>query len=317
MSNSKNHGFTTSLPFFEHNKFNYHLTYIPLSNSKSLGIHKASPQTHFPVVTPPPSKPNDTDEKLPTEAWEAFYPAGSISPSAPLPGGFSFYLSGPPSFSKALQDFPNATHVQFSYRLLLQPDWEWRKGGKLPGIFGGEGDLAYRCTGGRTRDRCQCFDIRPMWRENGIGELYVYLPPIAPNPSLLLSVPPRSISNPQNYGTSIGRGAFHFTPGTWTLLTLRIKLNDLPPSSSSSSSSPSFFDPSTCPPTSTPSNGEIHLSINTTPVISCTGLTLRLSPNSKIKGMHMQTFFGGHTPDWASPKDQRAWFADVTGVVLG
>jgi hypothetical protein len=49
--------------------------------------------------------------------------------------------------------------------------------------------------------------------------------------------------------------------------------------------------------------------------------------------MHFQTFFGGmllimqtvsslinllagHGEDWASPKDQRAWFADITGVIV-
>ena len=54
-----------------------------------------------------------------------------------------------------------------------------------------------------------------------------------------------------------------------------------------------------------------------------------------MMGMHFQTFFGGafvchsvivnfdldgdglgHTGDWASSKDQRAWFADVTGVIV-
>ena len=25
----------------------------------------------------------------------------------------------------------------------------------------------------------------------------------------------------------------------------------------------------------------------------------------------------GHTEDWASPKDQRAWFADISGAIIG
>jgi hypothetical protein len=51
--------------------------------------------------------------------------------------------------------------------------------------------------------------------------------------------------------------------------------------------------------------------------------------------MHFQTFFGGanlaiakrlllhtdpsvtgHTAEWASPKDQRAWFSDISGVII-
>ena len=36
--------------------------------------------------------------------------------------------------------------------------------GKLPGQFGGVGDLAYGCSGGRQDNRMQCFDLRFMWR---------------------------------------------------------------------------------------------------------------------------------------------------------
>lgn len=26
--------------------------------------------------------------------------------------------------------------------------------------------------------------------------------------------------------------------------------------------------------------------------------------------------FAGHSPEWASPKDQRAWFANISGAIL-
>lgn len=87
-------------------------------------------------------------------------------------------------------------------------------------------------------------------------------------------------------------------------------------------------------------SGEIQLWIDGESVIYATGLTIRQSEGGRIRGMHFQTFFGGqsrsislafcslsvfsftkldfvgHTPDWASPRDQKAWFADVTGVVI-
>ena len=82
-------------------------------------------------------------------------------------------------------------------------------------------------------------------------------------------------------------------------------------------------------------SGEITLYIDGSPVISIDGLSLRTSEEGKMMGMHFQTFFGGafvrrsiiinfdldgdwlgHTGDWASSKDQRAWFADVTGVIV-
>ena len=79
--------------------------------------------------------------------------------------------------------------------------------------------------------------------------------------------------------------------------------------------------------------GQIQLWIDGNSVINVDGLSLRETESGKIKGMHFQTFFGGmflviqtfnaylffttgHGDDWASPKDQRGWFADVTGTVI-
>lgn len=66
----------------------------------------------------------------------------------------------------------------------------------------------------------------PFLRAQGAGELYTYLPVTDENTSQLLKVPPKSFRNP-DYGFSVGRGAFHFAPGEWTVVTERIKLNDV------------------------------------------------------------------------------------------
>ena len=93
------------------------------------------------------------------------------------------------------------------------------------GLDGGVGSLAYACSGGRQDDREQCFDLRMMWRTNGAGELYAYLPLTDQNQKVLLAVPPQSIANP-DFGTSVGRGSFTFTSGQWVTIAERIKLND-------------------------------------------------------------------------------------------
>jgi len=116
-------GFTTtsiSLP---------NLVHVALDD-KELGIHKRNSRTSYPLVVPPLTPP---DPSLPTPelAWEAFYPKGSINPTAPIPGGFGFYLSGPPSFAEGIT---RANEVIFSYRMMLEPGWDWARGGKLPGI---------------------------------------------------------------------------------------------------------------------------------------------------------------------------------------
>lgn len=92
-----------------------------------LGVHKISSGTTHRVVHPPKA---DNGEDIKT-AWEAFYPKGSVNPKGEIPGGFGLYVSGPPSFAERLATASEAT---FGYRMMLQKDWEWVKGGKLPGI---------------------------------------------------------------------------------------------------------------------------------------------------------------------------------------
>ena len=67
-----------------------------------------------------------------------------------------------------------------------------------------------------------------MWRvigqrENGIGELYAYLPLNDANTAALLAVP-HSHRNP-DYGFSVGRGLWTFVPGRWTAVAERVKMN--------------------------------------------------------------------------------------------
>ncbi|KAH8828695.1 hypothetical protein DL96DRAFT_1595385 [Flagelloscypha sp. PMI_526] len=261
----------------------------------SLGVYKVSNKTTHRIVCPPKPAFASDDETLPSpsSAWEAFYPKGSINPSAEIPGGFSFYLAGPSDFAAQLEH--GVDHAMFSYRMMLQDGWDPVKGGKLPGIFGGERELSYRCTGGRQKDRCKCFNIRPMWRAGLAGEMYAYLPLTEHNKSQLEAVPPESREN-GDYGFSVGRNAFNFRDaiGRWISVAFRVKLNQVGQT-----------------------DGELQLWINGASVISANNLQLRSSDDAKIKGMHFQTFFGGHTPDWASPTDQYAWFTDVTGAVLG
>ncbi|KAI0628418.1 hypothetical protein C8Q77DRAFT_1076764 [Trametes polyzona] len=281
-------GFTTS-----NNTTSPHVQVVPLSD-KALGVHKVTSATTHHLVQPPVPIPGaDEANQL---AWEAIYAEGSINPgnkSAP-PGGFGFYLRGPPEFAASLRDPAVNGEVVLGYDVLLQDDFDFVKGGKLPGIYGGVGDSAYNCTGGRQTDRCKCFDLRLMWREDGIGELYAYVPQAGSDTERLLTVPPRSIQHP-DYGFSVGRGAWMFPRGRWIRVTQRVKLNDLDKE-----------------------NGEIEVFIDGTSVILATGLVLRTpeGPDAYVQGLHFQTFFGGHSSDWASPKEQRAWFSNVSGAII-
>lgn len=112
-----------------HNEHDPRISEVELSDL-SLGVHKTnSRHPHHVVIPPPPS--DSCSIPPPQKAWEAFYPKGSINPSGTIFGGFGFYLSGPLDFSKRLE---SANEVVMSYRIMFEDDWEWVKGGKIPGI---------------------------------------------------------------------------------------------------------------------------------------------------------------------------------------
>ena len=130
-----------------------------------------------------------------------------------------------------------------------------------------------------------------MWRTEGAGELYTYIPLTDENREAQLAVP-GSIED-STYGFSIARGSFYFPPGEWVTIAERVKLN-----------SPEAHD------------GEVQIWINGELTIELKGIALRESLDSLIQGLHFQTFFGGSTEDWATPTNQTAWFADVSGAVI-
>jgi len=279
------------------------VSFANLSDDDALGVHRVNQHLSHPVISLP--APPHREQK----AWEAFYPKGSANPRGDIPGGFGFYMHGPSAFTQRLAS-EDVVEMAIGYSVLFPDDWEWVKGGKLPGVFGGRGTSAYGCTGGRQTDREDCFNLRLMWRQNSLGELYAYIPLTSTNRKQLLAVPPRSIANP-DFGFSVGRGSFRFRTATtasntsvdplpgegggggWNYVWERVKLNTIGQE-----------------------DGEVEVHVNGKQALLATNLTLRSSPEAKLQGLHFETFFGGKGAEWASPKDQRAWFADVSGAVI-
>ncbi|MEL6382048.1 MAG: polysaccharide lyase [Cyanobacteria bacterium J06626_18] len=126
------------------------------------------------------------------------YPAGSASPvvareeGVPM-GGAQFYTD---------LALPPQTKLRLSYSVRFSEDFDFVKGGKLPGLFGGEGN-----SGGNIPDGTDGFSTRLMWRQDGDGEVYAYLPAS------------------EGYGTSIGRGSWRFEPGVWYQIEQEVRLN--------------------------------------------------------------------------------------------
>ncbi|KAF6758179.1 hypothetical protein DFP72DRAFT_845145 [Ephemerocybe angulata] len=228
-------------------------------------------------------------EKAPDgrNAMKAHYPQGSYTFTHSPQGGFSFYTHGHSSVNLA-----DAKEATFGYAAYVPNGFAFNKGGKLPGFYGGDNDNeATNCSGGRRSDAC--FSARLMWRTDGAGELYTYLPPDQSANEKICSVEPFSECN-DTYGASIGRGAFTFPRGQWATVAQRVRLNDIGQS-----------------------NGELELWVNGKSVISVKGLVLRVRNAGRLRGIQFQTFFGGYSSQssWASPETQDAYFSDFSVAV--
>ncbi|OCF71470.1 hypothetical protein I204_07528 [Kwoniella mangroviensis CBS 8886] len=137
------------------------------------------------------------------------YPAGSMNPGNNPRGGSTFY-----AHPINMRRVHNAT---LEYSVFFPRDFDFVKGGKLPGLYGGHSG----CTGGV--DARDCFSTRMMWRENGHGELYLYAPRHRQTQRLCRSPPFSDCSTP--YGLSIGRGSWTFQKGAWTDIRQDVWLN--------------------------------------------------------------------------------------------
>lgn len=58
--------------------------------------------------------------------------------------------------------------MMISYEVAFDANFDWVKGGKLPGLRGGPN--ATGCSGGNEPTGTDCFSARIMWRKNGVGE---------------------------------------------------------------------------------------------------------------------------------------------------
>ena len=98
-------------------------------------------------------------------------------------------------------------HIRLSYRLQFVSPFDFVRGGKLPGMIGGEGN-----TGGGIPDGTDGWSARMMWRVDGAVVQYVYHP-----------------DQPESYGEDLpwtGEGVpLLFQPGQWHEVVHEIRMN--------------------------------------------------------------------------------------------
>lgn len=166
---------------------------------------------------------------------------------------------------------PPHDELYFSYRLKFGDQFDFVRGGKLPGFAGGSAN-----TGGNTPDGYDGWSARMMWKEGGRVIQYVYYPDQNQN------LP---------YGdaftwTSSGR-AYHFTPGVWYQVEVRVVMNQ--PGEK---------------------NGLIQSWLNGVKALDKGNLRFRDTANLAIDMVYFSTFFGGDDRSWAPFKDENIYFDD-------
>ena len=187
-------------------------------------------------------------------------------------GGVGFYSY--PLGTTGVSVFPQ-TEISFQYDIYFDPNFNWVKGGKLPGLYGG----VTGASGGNHIDNGM--STRIMWRRNGGGELYMYMPLAQDATTTAIAI------DETPYGLSLGRNSFYFVKGQWQTIKVYMKMNDIGVN-----------------------NGILELSYNGVVKISLTKVNLR-TQDIPVNGIMFQSFFGGSDMTWKSALDTYIKFRNM------
>lgn len=191
------------------------------------------------------------------------YPMGGVGPSAT---GLQF----PVDFGKIMGKKAYFSSLYLRYYVYFEPGFDFVKGGKLPGLMGGNN--SWTRSGGNIPDGTNGWTMRFMWREKGAAVVYAYLPPGTYQKGV--------------WGTDIPLNKT-FTTGKWICLEQYIKIN-----------------------TPGKPDGQLSVWIDNEKVLALSDVNYRTVDNTagKIGGIYFSTFHGGNTPDWAPSQTSYARF---------
>lgn len=216
------------------------------------------------------------------EVLRVHYDAGSYSHTHDRDSGAGFYATPAPSH----------TVMMLSFDVYFSPNFDFVKGGKLPGLWGG---ITNTCSGGRHSD--DCFSTRFMFRANGQGEVYAYIPKEQDAGFCDRS----DVHCNFESGHSLGRGKWTFKKGQWQNIAQYVHLN-----------TPGHHD------------GYIRVFLDGHNVFEINNLNLRNHANLLVDGILFSTFFGGGDSSWATPHSVYSYFRNFvlsmdahTPVIIG
>lgn len=197
-------------------------------------------------------------------------------------GSGAFSSSGPPggcNFKARPHALP-ATDVTLQYRVRFAPNFDWGRGGKLPGLY--VGTVGAASGGDHSATAASC---RIMWKSRGQAVAYVYLPTGVKQTKQY----DKEAVTKGRYGDEVfGSARLFFKHSSWNDIIIRVKLNG--------------FDDDGAPRM----DGALGLSVNGR-AVSFTGIVWRRFGHVKVDHVAVTSFFGGF---WESPTDTHAEFSN-------
>lgn len=213
-----------------------------------------------------------------------WYPKGAWSAGSDQPSGTLFYAY--PWKNSPTNDPGHSistVSAALEYEVYIPDNFDFVKGGKLPGLSGGDGGRGRGCGGGA--DPSWCFSFRIMWRREGWGEAYLYVPEGMQASDFCTKYPPcKTGSKPCtecnfNAGVSFGRGGFVFQKGQWNRIYLNITLN-----------------------TPNQTNGIVEVRHNGQRAIYHDKINWRQT-DARVEGVEFASWYGGSDNTWAPSED--------------
>ena len=159
--------------------------------------------------------------------------------------------------------------VEVRFDVMFEKDFDFVRGGKLPGLFGGKGN-----TGGNKPNGKDGFSARMMWREDGRVVQYLYYP-----------------DQPTRYGHQIPwidqatKQPIRFIPGQWHTVVHRVCMN-----------TPGKRD------------GTLQAFFDNQPVLKMDSIRFRDTDAFAIDGFLLSTFFGGGDASWETTAQETIYF---------
>lgn len=207
---------------------------------------------------------------------EVLYPKGTVGTED---GGAKWNLK----FDRLYEEYT------FEYKIRAPKDFDFVRGGKLPGLFGGSGP-----AGGASTAEADGFSVRTMWHELGVLCQYVYHMDKEETKKwgadfIWTTRPDKNMPITKDMWKDMNTPSddrVYLTPDTWHTLKTYVKMN-----------------------TPGKEDGKIICWFNGIEVVNL-DLRFRKDMSFGIGQFKFTTFFGGNDETWATKKDERLYFKD-------